>query len=106
MNMIDSLAEPSPFSCDPRASESVVDVHAIDVDGGALTEGVDSVLEDDGEGLVGGGLDVGCHGVGGGIDVGGVFGEGEGCCGVVDCCSEAFVEGHQGRDGGEEEERW
>jgi len=94
VNMIDSLAEPSPFGCDPRTSESVVDVHAIDVDGGALTERAECVLEDDGEGLVGGGLDVGCYGVGGVIDEGCVFSEWDGCCGVVDCRSEAFVEGH------------
>ena len=95
MNMIDSLAKPSPFSSDPRSSESIIDVHAIYVDGCTLTECVDCVVEDNGEGLVGGGLDVGCYCVGCGIDEGGVFGEGDGCCGVVDCCSEAFVEGHE-----------
>ena len=95
MNMIDPFAKPSPFSGDPRSGESVINIHAIDVDGCALTERVDCVVEDNGEGLVCGGLDVRCYCVGGGIDEGGVFGEGDGCCGVVDCCSETFVEGHE-----------
>ena len=93
--MVEPLAKPSPFSSDPRSGESVVDIDAIDVDCSALTEGVDCVLEDDSKGLICGGLDIGCNSVDGGVDEGGVFCKGESGGGVVDCCSEAFVGGHE-----------